>query len=60
MINVDIADFVVDVAVVVPVFFFVFFFFSQRSTGVFIHCYKFYSVFFTLLWLRSIIVHVKC
>ena len=56
MTNVDIADFVVDVAVVVPVFFF----FLQRSTGAFIHCYKFYSVFFTLLWLRSIIVHVKC
>ena len=60
MTNVDIAVFVVDVAV--PVFFFLFFcfFFSKRSMAVFIHCYKFYSVFFTLLWLRSIIVHGKC
>ena len=54
MTNVDIADFAVDVAVVVPV---VFFFFTKKYGCV----YSLLQVlFFTLLWLRSIIVHVKC
>lgn len=34
------------------------FVFFQRSTSVFIHCYKFYTLFCTLLWPRSIIVYV--